>query len=38
MRLLFKGKEVDVSHWKGGDKFYLQVVRNDYKDSLFNLL
>ena len=38
MRPLFKGKEFDVSHWKEGDKFYLQVVRNDYKDSLFKLL
>ena len=35
---LFKVKEVDISDWKEGDKFYLQVVRNEYKDSLFNPL
>ena len=38
MRALFTVKEVDVSDWKEGDKFYLLVVRNYYKDSLFALL
>ena len=38
MRSLFKVKEVDISHWKEGDKFYSQVVRTEYKDSLFTPL